>query len=43
VIEAEAPRQTSTEQIEAAINRICGKRLRQPEEPDDDSEPPKPH
>jgi hypothetical protein len=43
VIEAEAPRQTSTEQIEAAINRIRGKRLPQPEELDDDSEPPKPH
>jgi hypothetical protein len=43
VIEAEAPRETSTDRIAAAIDRIRGKRLPQPEELDDDSEPPKPH
>ena len=38
VVEAQAPRQSSTERINALIDRICGEHRPKPEEPDDDSE-----
>lgn len=45
LIHATAPpaAQTSTEQIRAAIDRIRGKQLPKPDEPDDDPESLKPH